>query len=135
MFALDDLTKSFPHAIHERVPASWMFGLGSGVPAGTIILWILLLRPGVHRAHVSLLGLLISLMLTLFFTDIVKNTVGRPRPDLIDRCQPAEDTPKHKLVTIDVCTAPHDNTLNDGWRSFPSGHSSFAFAGLGYLSL
>lgn len=25
--------------------------------------------------------------------------------------------------------------LQDGWRSFPSGHSSFSFSGLGYLSL
>lgn len=25
--------------------------------------------------------------------------------------------------------------LHDGWRSFPSGHSSSAFSGLGYLSL
>jgi diacylglycerol diphosphate phosphatase/phosphatidate phosphatase len=24
--------------------------------------------------------------------------------------------------------------LHDGWRSFPSGHSSFSFSGLGYLS-
>jgi diacylglycerol diphosphate phosphatase/phosphatidate phosphatase len=25
--------------------------------------------------------------------------------------------------------------LHDGWRSFPSGHSSFSFSGLGYLAL
>lgn len=135
MFSIDDLSKSFPHALHERVPAAWMFGLGSGVPGGSIILWIIITRPGLHRSHVPLLGLLISLMLTLFFTDVVKNAVGRPRPDLIDRCKPAEDTPTHKLVSIEVCTAPHDGVLQDGWRSFPSGHSSFAFAGLGYFSL
>jgi len=39
------------------------------------------------------------------------------------------------LVSIDVCTQTNHQRLHDGWRSFPSGHSSFSFAGLGYLSL
>lgn len=39
------------------------------------------------------------------------------------------------LVGKEVCTAPPGYTLSDGWRSFPSGHSSTSFAGLGYLSL
>jgi diacylglycerol diphosphate phosphatase/phosphatidate phosphatase len=73
--------------------------------------------------------------LTIFITDVVKNAVGRPRPDLISRCKPAPGTLSDKLVTIDVCTETDHHTLHDGWRSFPSGHSSFAFSGLGYLAL
>jgi len=61
--------------------------------------------------------------------------VGRPRPDLISRCKPAPGTPENVLVTIDVCTETDHHTLHDGWRSFPSGHSNMAFAGLGYLTL
>lgn len=36
---------------------------------------------------------------------------------------------------MEVCTETDRHTLQDGWRSFPSGHSSFSFSGLGYLSL
>jgi diacylglycerol diphosphate phosphatase/phosphatidate phosphatase len=75
------------------------------------------------------------MILTSFLTDVIKNAVGRPRPDLLARCQPRPGTPTATLVTLDVCTQTHHHTLHDGWRSFPSGHSSFAFAGLGYLSL
>lgn len=83
----------------------------------------------------TILGFLIALVLTSFLTDLVKNTVGRPRPDLLARCKPAAGTPRDTLVTIDVCTETAHHKLHDGWRSFPSGHSSFSFAGLGYLSL
>lgn len=100
-----------------------------------ILVWAIIFRPGGHKLHVTILGLFISLILTSFLTDIVKNSVGRPRPDLIARCKPAKGTPEHSLVTIDVCTETHHHTLHDGWRSFPSGHSSFAFSGLGYLAL
>lgn len=61
--------------------------------------------------------------------------MGRPRPDLVDRCKPAPGTSPTALLTIDVCTADHGHVLQDGWRSFPSGHSSFSFAAFGYLSL
>lgn len=105
------------------------------IPLGVIILWALIFRPGTHQAHVTILGLLISVILTSFITDVIKNAVGRPRPDLISRCKPAKGTPEHALVTIDICTETDHHTLHDGWRSFPSGHSSFAFAGLGYTAL
>ena len=135
MFSLDDRSKSYPHALVERVPGLWMFVYGGGVPLIVIVAWAVIARPGLHRAHVSILGLFISLALTIVLTDVIKNSVGRPRPDLIARCKPKEDSPSHTLVTIDVCTETNPHVLQDGWRSFPSGHSSFSFSGLGYLAL
>lgn len=108
----------------------------SGVtPLAVIVAWALFLQPGRHSAHITLLGLLVTLALTVFLTDSVKNAVGRPRPDLISRCKPGKGTSEHELVTIDVCTQTDGHILREGWRSFPSGHSSFAFAGLGFLAL
>lgn len=75
------------------------------------------------------------MILTLFVTDVIKNAVGRPRPDLLSRCKPRSDTDLHSLVDFTVCTETDYHLLHDGWRSFPSGHSSFAFSGLGFLAL
>ncbi len=100
-----------------------------------LTIWLAVSRSDVHKGHVTILGLFISIALTIVLTDIVKNAVGRPRPDLIARCKPTKDAPKDTLVTIGVCTETNYHTLHDGWRSFPSGHSSFAFGGLGYLAL
>ena len=85
--------------------------------------------------NVTVLGLAISVMLTQFLTDVFKNSVGRTRADLIARCKPKYGTREHALVTIDVCTETDHHVLHDGWRSFPSGHSSLAFSGLGFLAL
>lgn len=105
------------------------------VPLAVILAYGLVCRPPAAKHEATLLSFAISAVLTGFLTDIIKNAVGRPRPDLLDRCRPASDTKPNQLVTIDVCTAPGGHALHDGWRSFPSGHSSFAFAGLGFLSL
>lgn len=73
--------------------------------------------------------------MTLFLTDLFKDAIGRPRPDLIARCNPIPETPRDQMVTIAVCQETRHHVLHDGWRSYPSGHSSFAFAGLGWLAL
>lgn len=68
----------------------------------------------------------------------LKNAIGKPRPDLIDRCQPREgsaDPLPFGLSTSAICTQTNNRILKDGFRSFPSGHSSTAFGGLFYLSL
>jgi diacylglycerol diphosphate phosphatase / phosphatidate phosphatase len=105
------------------------------IPAGVLILWIIAFQPSVHKAHVTVLGLGISIILTSFITDVLKDAIGRPRPDLIARCSPEISTPTDSLVTIEICTEMQRHLLHDGWRSFPSGHSSFSFAGLGYLAM
>jgi diacylglycerol diphosphate phosphatase / phosphatidate phosphatase len=105
------------------------------VPLAVIVVWAALLRPDVHFAQVTILGLLVTLALSSFLTDIIKNAVGRPRPDLISRCKPEKGTPENALVTFQVCSESNLHVLHEGWRSFPSGHSSFAFGGLGYLGL
>lgn len=135
MFFINNINLQYPHALVERVPVPWNIAYAGGIPFIVLIVWLLATKASLHKFHVTLLGFLISIFLTLFITDVIKNSVGRPRPDLISRCKPAAGTPKDILVNIEVCTETEHHTLHDGWRSFPSGHSSFAFSGLGFLAL
>ncbi|KAH6609957.1 hypothetical protein Trco_003303 [Trichoderma cornu-damae] len=135
MFFINDLRISYPHAEHERVSVTLNFLYALFIPLGILIAYNTITRASTHKHEATYLSLAISIVLSSFITDIVKNAVGRPRPDLLARCQPSADTKPNVLVNIDVCTAPDGHSLEDGWRSFPSGHSSFSFAGLGFLSL
>ena len=135
LFSLSDLSISFPFAEVERVSVALLFVYSIAIPFVLLIAYLLISKAPSHKIHVTLLGLAISLVLTAFITDVFKNAVGRPRPDLLDRCQPKAGTELVKLVGIEVCTQTNQSKLQDGWRSFPSGHASFAFSGLGYLAL
>lgn len=113
-----------------------LFIYAAGIPALLLLLASLVpSNRSAHLTHVLLLGLTISILTTSLLTDIFKNAIGRPRPDLLARCKPDKSTPPATLVTISVCTETSPHLLQDGWRSYPSGHSSFAFAGLGWLAL
>lgn len=105
------------------------------IPFGIILTWSAISRPGVQQTQATILGLLISLILATVLTDIIKNAVGRPRPDLLARCKPARGTPDNVLLAWTVCTQSSQGLLHEGWRSFPSGHSSFSFSGMGYFTL
>merc|ERR1711977_747500 len=90
----------------------------------------------------GILGLLLSIGSTFVVTQILKNAIGKPRPDIIDRCNippeiaaPFLERANFTLVTHAMCVQEDNLKLKDGFRSWPSGHASAAFAGLWYLSL
>ncbi|RAL46609.1 hypothetical protein DM860_004888 [Cuscuta australis] len=90
-------------------------------------------RRDVYDLHHAILGLLFSVLVTGVITDSIKDAVGRPRPDFFWRCFPDGKDVYDKLGNV-VCHGV-ENILKDGHKSFPSGHTSWSFAGLGFLSL
>lgn len=133
-FSLTDTSIQHTFATSERVPM-WLLGLVAViVPAIILLVVSLVAYKSIWDAHNALLGFVLAHALTVTATTIIKVCVGRPRPDLIDRCQPrpgAANAPVYGLATDAICTADY----GDGFRSFPSGHASAAFAGLTFLAL
>ncbi|KAJ6619888.1 phosphatidic acid phosphatase type 2/haloperoxidase [Mycena sp. CBHHK59/15] len=82
-------------------------------------------RRSLAELHHGLLALLAGRGLARLFTDVLKNRVGRLRPDFLARCKWDKVAMKCKGKTADIL---------DGRRSFPSGHSTAAFAGMTFLS-
>lgn len=168
-FSLIDPNISFPHVEKEKVSTVLMGICGAAVPMAVIFLVTFLLVPGptvskstpkaliwrrkLWEWHTGWLGLGLSLASAFLITQGMKNLFGKPRPDLLSRCDPDlanidkyalgssahynVTTPNQNypiLVSAAICRATGD-TLEDGFRSFPSGHASFSSAGLIYLSL
>ncbi|KAI9320217.1 phosphatidic acid phosphatase type 2/haloperoxidase [Dichotomocladium elegans] len=156
-FSLEDKTIMFPHSPEDSV-RMWVVGIICFLAP---ILIIAVLGLGYKRSVIdfhsgvlgnikisvswtrkslcdsSFIGLCLSLSMCVMLTTVIKITVGRPRPDFIDRCQPSPGAvdPVLGLSDYTICTTPADSHLMiDGFKSFPSGHSSFSFAGLSYLA-
>jgi len=135
-FSLTDPSLRYPHATGQRVSSQALWILSSALPLCVQIVVNALFIRSWWDLHHSALGLWLSITLTGSITQIIKVTVGRPRPDLLSRCQPlpGSEDPPWGLSTVAICTQTSKHILEDGWRSFPSGHSSLAFSGLGFLA-
>lgn len=95
------------------------------------------------------MGLALALATAFIFTEGMKTVIGKPRPDLLARCDldPAvinnyalgglggELPLWNLLVSVTSCRQTDKSKLDDGFQSFPSGHSSFSWAGMVYLAL
>lgn len=137
-FVISDITINHPFAENERVPNQLNIIFCFFIPIAIIAFFTSILGDPKHRVYlgyISILGLCVTFFTNELITDILKNWIGRHRPDFIARCIPSADAPRDILVFAkDVCTTTNKSRLADGFRTTPSGHSSAAFSSLGYLS-
>ncbi|GME78029.1 unnamed protein product [Ambrosiozyma monospora] len=95
----------------------------------------------IHLAHITTLSYFMALSLNVIVTEFLKLRIGKLRPDFLDRC--GADVPieeimldPFKIYNASICTAPYGQAiLMDGFKSCPSGHSSFAWTGFNFLNL
>ena len=111
----------------QQVPSKLLWRLSVFLPL--LLVTFLAVHPprGVPMARLLnelWLGLISSVAMAFLFTCIVKCLVGRLRPDFISRCNPVHG----------VCTGD-PKIVMEGRKSFPSGHSTLVFSGLGFVSL
>ncbi|KAI6785852.1 PA-phosphatase related-family protein-like protein [Emericellopsis cladophorae] len=162
-FSLNDPEISFPHT-DETVPV-WLLAILMGVvPIVLIFIVCLIFIPGatvprntpqlliwkrkLWELHVGWLGLALSVIWAFFFTSAMKNLFGKPRPDLLSRCDPDFQNAANYVVggfqgentlgvlySASICQTSNLAVLDEGFRSYPSGHSSTSAAGLVYLTL
>uniref|UniRef100_A0A182QI68 Phosphatidic acid phosphatase type 2/haloperoxidase domain-containing protein n=1 Tax=Anopheles farauti TaxID=69004 RepID=A0A182QI68_9DIPT len=110
------------------VPLTMLWPIVLGVPGLAFALHYLRTRDR-QELRCTVLAFTLGLGLNGVLTNTIKIAVGRPRPDFFWRCFP------DGVLTDGLhCTGTDVRALMDGRKSFPSGHSSFAFVGLGYLS-
>ena len=121
----------------NTVPDLWLY-IGGGTLALSAVGYESLRYQDWHAVHNLVLGGAEAVVLTYALTEVVKTGVGRLRPDFRDRatryyCNP-ELGLRDSVSGLDCTVADRDGIyidekdLRDGHRSFPSGHSSSAFA-------
>ncbi|QDS74442.1 hypothetical protein FKW77_006314 [Venturia effusa] len=163
-FSLVDLSISYPY-VPSQISTGLLVLLSLVVPAVIIFAVCLLFVPGPTvspntpkstiwkrkswECNTGWMGLALSLALAFFFTQGMKIIFGKPRPDMLARCQPDADNfqdylvgvsygsafdPHWVLVNADICKNTDTAMVDDAFKSFPSGHASMSWSGLLYLA-
>ena len=156
-FSLVDLSISYPHEHQETIPTWLLVLVALIIPAAITFVVCLVFVPGPTASrgtpkkviwrrklwewNTAWMGLALSCATAFMVTQGMKLLFGKPRPDLLSRCQPDRSRigqtdvsqfgePLNQLwvlVTSDICTNTDDDILQDGFKSFPSGHASCEF--------
>ena len=153
-FDLADPDISFPYIANETISTSTLVLVGLVAPAIVTFIIALTVVPGptvskstpksyvwkrkLWEWNTAWMGLALAVATAFCITQCMKVLFGKPRPDLLARCQPdlrrinefivgglgssvREGT---NLVSWRICQQQDAGILSDGFMSFPSGHSS-----------
>ncbi|XP_058185266.1 lipid phosphate phosphatase 2-like isoform X3 [Rhododendron vialii] len=132
-FVGKDMMDDLKYPLKDNTVPSWSIPIYAILLPIVIFLFFYFRRRDVYDLHHAILGLLYSVFITAVITSAVKDAVGRPRPHFFWGCFP--DGKEVYDQWGDVICHGEKNVIKEGYKSFPSGHTSGSFAGLGFLSL
>ncbi|KAM0921537.1 hypothetical protein ACQ4PT_006739 [Festuca glaucescens] len=132
-FVSKDMMDTLLYPLKDNTVPVWALGVLAVVVPLLIFAGIYVKRRNAYDLHHAILGLLFSVLITAIITEAIKNGVGRPRPDFYWRCFP-DGVPDYHNITGQVICHGDAGVVKEGYKSFPSGHTSGAFAGLGFLA-
>ncbi|XVF44229.1 hypothetical protein PTKIN_Ptkin02bG0103700 [Pterospermum kingtungense] len=133
-FVGEDMMTDMTYPLKDNSVPFWAVPMLAIMLPFFVILVYYFIRRDVYDLHHAILGLLFSVLITGVITDAIKDAVGRPRPDFFWRCFP-DGKGVFDPVTKDVMCTGLKSVIKEGYKSFPSGHTSWSFAGLGFLAL
>ncbi|TDZ14009.1 PA-phosphatase related-family protein [Colletotrichum spinosum] len=144
----DIVYPQFAYPYRGWIVETWVAGLLSTlIPIAVILLAQFRVR-SFWDVNNGVTGLMFSLTLASFIQVVVKQLIGGFRPYFLDVCMPDLSRASANnatglnavgfqqiMYTVDICTQPDRMKLKDAMTSFPSGHSTAAFAAYVFLFL
>ncbi|KAI6080320.1 acid phosphatase/Vanadium-dependent haloperoxidase [Hypoxylon rubiginosum] len=140
----------FAYPMRKEIIPIWLAAFLAAIIPIFIILCMQIRVRSFWDVNNGIIGLLYSLITAAVFQVFLKWLIGGLRPHFLAACKPdvslASNAPGVKgagynaagwtsiYYTTEICTGDQ-NEINDSLESFPSGHSTAAFAGFVYLYL
>ncbi|CAI5760815.1 unnamed protein product [Candida verbasci] len=140
-FSLYDIRIRYTFFNQVTIPVGLLVLISGVLPVLQFVLFAFIIPASLTRrlwdlfaGCLCLLGAQATQLMTVV---LLKNITGLPRPDMIERCEPffTDVIPLTQLSTVEVCTQENWNLVQEGFRTFPSGHSSTVFCGMIITSL
>ncbi|KAG8949593.1 hypothetical protein FRC00_008067 [Tulasnella sp. 408] len=130
----------YAYPLRKEIVPIWLAALLSFIVPFFFFCLFQIRRRSMYDLFTTTLGLIQSLETAAVFQVFLKWLIGGFRPHFLDVCKPNVQGPgagtgfQQIYYTREVCTGD-EKEINDSLESFPSGHSTAAFAGFVYLFL
>ncbi|KAL0937026.1 PAP2 superfamily protein [Colletotrichum truncatum] len=144
----DIVYPQFAYPYRGWIIETWVSGLLSALVPIVVMLLAQFRVRSFWDLNNAVIGVLFSLILGSLIQVVVKQLIGGFRPYFLEVCMPdisraaSSNTTglnavgfRQIMYSVDVCTQPDKDMLKNAMTSFPSGHSTAAFAGLVFLFL